>query len=243
MNGFNQCSPLCRCGSPTRAQVSRQRPSPSMPIHRASARWAARRNGAQPCRSAGCAFCAASQPQGGLGLALRPAYSALRCEAALQGRCAGSYAGSASRAGPNFAEVQGCVHATRRAQSGLGSASRPAYSSLRCKAAAHTACRRVMRLRAGLSGRPLYLAAVQGRVPRGSPARGGPGLATRLAYIYIARRGARLLPGNLPPHDAVPGWPPGLPIARCECEAAAQAASRRVMRHWAGLSAGPYLVG
>ena len=67
-----------------------------------------------------------------IGLALRPAYSELRCEAALQGRCAGSYAGSASRAGPNFAEVQGCVHATRRAQSGLGSASRPAYSSIRC---------------------------------------------------------------------------------------------------------------
>ena len=37
-------------------------------------------------------------------------------------------------------------------------------------------------------------------------------MATRLAYIYIARRGARLLPGNLPPHDAVPGWPPGRPL-------------------------------
>ena len=154
LNGLNQCTPLCRCGSPTRAQVSRQRPSPSMPIHRASARCAARRNGAQPCRSAGCALCAASQ---NLKAAYRLGPPTCLQRAAMRGctarpvrrqlrRARRRHTGSASRAGPNFAEVQGCVHATHRAQSGLGSASRPAYSSIRCEAAAQAANRRSRRL-------------------------------------------------------------------------------------------------
>ena len=37
LNGLNQCTPLCGCGSPTRAQVPRQRPSPSTPIQGKSA--------------------------------------------------------------------------------------------------------------------------------------------------------------------------------------------------------------
>ena len=112
-------------------------------------------------------------------------------------------------AGPYLARMQGrAPHAARQARSGLGSASRPAYSSLRCKAAAHTACRRVMRLRPGLSGRPSYLAAVQGRVPRGSPSPRRP----RLGHPACLHSSPR-------------------------CEAAAQAAYRRTMRFRAGLPA------
>jgi len=112
-------------------------------------------------------------------------------------------------AGPYLARMQGrAPHAARQARSGLGSASRPAYSSLRCKAAAHTACRRVMRLRDGLSGRPSYLAAVQGRVPRGSPSPRRP----RLGHPACLHSSPR-------------------------CEAAAQAAYRRTMRFRAGLPA------
>jgi len=105
-------------------------------------------------------------------------------------------------------------HAARQARNGLGSASRPAYSSLLQKAAAHTACRRVMRLQAGLSGRPLYLAAVQGRVPRGSPSPRRPRLG-HPACLYSSPR----------------------------CKAAAQTTYRRMTRFRAGLPAGPYLAG
>ena len=118
-------------------------------------------------------------------------------------------------AGPYLARMQGrAPHAARQARNGLGSASRPAYSSLLQKAAAHTACRRVMRLQAGLSGRPLYLAAVQGRVPRGSP----------------SPRRSRL------------GHPACL-YSSPRCKAAAQTTYRRMTRFRAGLPAGPYLAG
>ena len=98
------------------------------------------KNGPQPCRSAGCALCAASQ---NLNAAYRLGPPTCLQRAAMRGctarpvrrqlrRARRRHTGSAPRAGPNFAEVQGCVHATRRAQSGLGSASRPAYNSIRC---------------------------------------------------------------------------------------------------------------
>ena len=143
--------------------------------------------------------------------------------AAPAGRCTGPWADPPPlHAAPGWplgrpypARMRGrAPHAARQARSGLGSASRPAYSSLRCKAAAHTACRRVMRLRAGLSGRPLYLDAVQGREPRGSPSPRRPRLG----------------------HPACLYSPP-------RCKAAAQASYRRMTRFRAGVLAGPYLAG
>jgi len=139
LNGFNQCTPLCRCGSPTRAQVSRQRPSPSTPIQGKCALCGKKgmvHNLAevQAARFARLANLKAAYRLGPptclqraamRGCTARPVRRQLR-------RARRRHTGSAPRAGPNFAEVQGWVHATRRARSGLGSASRPAYSSIRC---------------------------------------------------------------------------------------------------------------
>ena len=87
--------------------------------------------------------------------------------------------------------MQGCVHATRRAQSGLGSASRPAYSSIRCEAAAQAANRRGGSGRGPL-GRP-HLAGmrcVATRKPRAARrARSGLGPASWPADSSLAKQG------------------------------------------------------
>eukprot|EP00964_Phaeocystis_antarctica_P161261 scaffold133290_cov79-Phaeocystis_antarctica.AAC.2 len=76
--------------------------------------------------------------------------------------------GRASRPALTSLECKAACHAARQARSGLGSAFRPAYSALRCEAAAQAAYRRMMRFRAGLLAGP-YLAGVQGCAPRGPP--------------------------------------------------------------------------
>ena len=65
-------------------------------------------------------------------------------------------------------ECKAAHHAARQARGGSGLAFRPAFSALRCEAAAQAAYRCVMRLRAGHPA-GLYPAGMRGRVPRGSP--------------------------------------------------------------------------
>ena len=107
--------------------------------------------------------------------------------------------------------MQGCVHATRRAQSGLGSASRPAYSSIRCEAAAQAANRR------GGSGRgPL----------------GRPHLAGMRCVATRKPRAARRARSGLGPAS----WPADSSLAKQGCPGGPH---RRARRPRAGPSAGP----
>ena len=58
--------------------------------------------------------------------------------------------GRASRPALTSLECKAACHAARQARSGLGSAFRPAYSALRCEAAAQAARRRVSVVQVGL---------------------------------------------------------------------------------------------
>eukprot|EP00964_Phaeocystis_antarctica_P076293 scaffold47165_cov88-Phaeocystis_antarctica.AAC.1 len=119
---------------------------------------------------------AARQARSGLGSAFRPAYPALRCEAAAQAayrRMMRPRAGLP--AGPHLAECGAACHAARQARSGLGSAFRPAYSALRNKAAARAAqclpvivelCNIAARRAFAGASRTLYDAAKRGRARR-----------------------------------------------------------------------------
>ena len=131
----------------------------------------------------------------GLGAAFRHAYidSSLRSKAAAQAAHRRARRPRARLSAGPYTLLECKAVTTRLAKlSGLGLASRPAYSSLRREAAAQAAYRRA-RL-------------------------GGSSLAPRPSYS-TPRCKAAAHAGSLPPHDAVPGWLASRPALTLCCSA------------------------
>ena len=99
---------------------------------------------------------------------------------------------------------------------------RPAYSSLRCEAAAQAAYRRMMRLRAGLPAGPYLVLECKAAYHAARRARSGLGSAFRPAYS--APRCEAAAQAALPPCEAASGWPLGPALTPLECEVAYHAA-------------------